>query len=253
MGDYVVNVDSDDYIADDLLERLSNIISEHEPDVVCYDGYRFSGDERQELNGLVPTGFYKGSELKTIHENLILNEDHKPAIRFMIWGKAVKRDLYIRFQMPVPNRISRGEDLAVSAPLLAQCESVYISDIHGYYYRDNPTSIMNTFKKTEPQQIIWVAEYLDLSMEKVYQSKIDAFVLVSYFDFLGRLAYSCSSYKECRKIQSELWAAELEKRTKRVHCESKKLKVRLISFLMSHRCYGVIWLIRKVKHAIRTE
>ena len=246
-GDYVVNVDSDDFIAQDLLERLFAIIKDYTPDVICYDGYRFTEDTQTDFCGTLPAGLYKGEKLKKIHDSVIQDEKHEIAIVYGICLKAVRRDLYLKYQMAVPPEISIGEDLAVTAPLLVQCNSVYISGIQGYFYRDNPKSIMNTFRKNEVEQIRLLTDFLLSAMGEKYQDRIDTYILSHYFDFLDRALISLKRIRPYKQLIAETADKKIMASVKRAKCTSPRLIDQLVFWLMRNQCFTTIWILRHIK------
>ena len=246
-GRYVLNVDSDDYIAPELLERLSEIIRRHDPDAVTFDGYRFAGESLTDFRGTVPAGLYAGADLEVIRRNLIQNDALENAIVYGICLKAVRRELYLPCQLAVPQTISIGEDLAVTGPLLAHCRRVYVSDIRGYYYRDNPKSIMNTFRKDEAAQIKTLAAFLLEAMGEAYREKIDIYVLLHYFDFLDRAMVCLKGLEPYRALAAETADEELLACLRRAKCPSSRPTDRLVFWLMNRQRFTALWFLRRLK------
>ena len=247
MGDYVVNVDSDDYIADDLLERLSNIISEHEPDVVCYDAYRFFPDGQMDFAGTATIGLYTDTALEELRDCFIRVHDYRAAILYSLCAKAVKRSLYIEYQMKVPNELVIGEDMAVTGTLLVGSKSVFVSGYRGYYYRANPRSIMHTFKKDEVAQIELLAKYLKKNMRETDQRRIDGYVLMRYFGFLHHLAWASESFSAFMSVVKETDNEYIDACVQRAASTGGSVKARLVYFLTKHRAYWLIWLLSHLK------
>ena len=185
-GEYIVNVDSDDYIAPDHLERFAEVIEAYHPEVVLCGATRFFEQDSAQVRLLLPTGNYNGEKLEAIHRNLIYGDDAIQRIQYGVCLAVTERARYAEYQFSVPESISRGEDLVVTTPLLANCRSVYVTDQCGYFYRNNPTSIMNTFRRNEMQQMKNVASYLRGIMDATYHRKNDMYVATHYFDFLDR-------------------------------------------------------------------
>ncbi len=246
-GEYVVNVDSDDYIAQDLLERLVAIIGTYQPDIVVYDGYRFTEDTQIDFCGTMPIGLYKDESMTRIRSSVIQDEENGLAIVYGICLKAVRRELYVPYQLAVPEGISIGEDLAVTAPLLANCESVFVSGIQGYYYRDNPKSIMNTFRKNEVEQIRLLAEYLRAALGDTYKDRIDVYVLLHYFDFLDRAMLCLEGLGPYKQLIRETADRKILDSLRRAKCTSSRAIDRLVFLLMNHHCFTAIWVLRHIK------
>ncbi|MBR5280689.1 MAG: glycosyltransferase family 2 protein [Clostridia bacterium] len=245
-GDYVLNVDSDDYISHDLLSELARIIEQHHPDVITFDGYAFSEHQKRPLGGTVPTGFYQGAEMDRIRSVLIHDQNYEVAVVYGIVFAAVRRELYLQHQQIVPDFIRVGEDLAVTGPLFVACDSVYVSDLRGYFYRNAPQSIMHTFRVDEIQQILYVSQHLAANMPSSYQTKIDGYVMLRYVDFLDRGIY-LKSYKEYKQLVRDTAYPEIIHSIQRVSCQRGKFMRKFAFYLVRNGYYNLFWLLRKIK------
>lgn len=244
-GVYVLNVDSDDYIAPDHLEKIAQAITDHHPDVVLFGMIQFSGDTEEPLVNRIPVGLYTGKRMEVIRSNLICDSTGMQSILYNLCAAAVTRERYTVHQNAVVEHISRGEDLVVTTPLLAGCDSVYVLDYCGYYYRSNPTSIMNTFRKDEPEQMKAVASYLSEVMPEAYGNQIDLYVSTHYFDFLDR-AMLTMSYREYRDLIRETADTQIRGHLRRAKCRGN-VTVMLIVELLRWGRYDLLWLLRKIK------
>lgn len=242
-GTYVMNVDSDDYIAPDLLEKVAKVLDENKVQAVLFGAMRFNGQSRQPMKSLLPEGLYSGDKLHLLRDGLIQDQYGQQAILYTVWSMAVERGAYSQCQSPVPEAVSRGEDLAVTAPLLAGSEAVFVLENNGYYYRSNPTSIMNSFREDELQQMQILTEYLAEKLGPEYGAKLDVYTATHYFDFLDRAMLR--GYREYRQIIKRVRTDAILERVRRARAEGKKLK--LIFFLLRHECYRLLWLLRRIK------
>ena len=242
-GEYVMNVDSDDYIAPDLLEKVAKVLAENKVQAVLFGLTQFDGDDTWPLKGFLPQGLYAGEAMETIRQNLIQDSRGRMAVLYGIAAAALERETYAPFQNAVPEAVSRGEDLAVTAPLLAGSEAVYVLEACGYYYRSNPTSIMNSFREDELQQMQILTEYLAQKLGPEYGPKLDMYTATHYFDFLDRAMLR--GYREYRQIIKRVKTEAILARVRRARVEGKKMK--LIFFLLRHESYRLLWLLRKLK------
>ena len=144
IGDYFIFVDSDDFVDERLLKKLSSIIEKSNPDMVIFHADIFDGVEYLYFR-------------KTLYENdcLISGDDiseyQEATLRHTIsngmWGKAVSRKIvdiekdYSNFQM-----VSIGEDLLQSLPYITNSKSIYFCNDILYHYRKNPMSMTHNMK-----------------------------------------------------------------------------------------------------------
>ena len=240
-GAYLLFLDSDDYYSLDLLAHLRDVVTQYQPDAVLFDGARFGGNQEQFCVAL-DEGVY-GTEL---HDSLILDrEKHTPVISYGLSMKLLTRERYLRYQLPVPGALYKGEDMAVSVPLLADCKRVAVTHCCGYFYRDTPGSVMKSFRDDEWQQIVLLTDYLESKLPKAYEARVDAYTVQQLFDFADR-AMLCHSYSEYRALASKASQALLP-HLKRFRGRSRRWREWLALWLTKHRCFGMLWLLRKVK------
>ena len=133
----------------------------------------------------------------------------------------------------------------MTAPLLDACRSVYVMDYCGYYYRDNPTSTMNTFRLNEVQQMKDLAAYLYVTLDGAYHGKIDMYVATHYFDFLDR-AMLTMSYGEYRNLVRQTLDKELYGYLVRAKCEGNRMW-QIVFLLMRCKMFDALWILRKIR------
>lgn len=244
-GKYIVNVDSDDYIAPDHLARFAEVIGENTPDVILFGATRFLGEDQSYMRTQMRAGFYAGEKMEEIRRNILCSETGETTILFGICLAAVKRELYADFQMAAPENISRGEDLIVTVPLLAACDSVFVLDCCGYFYRDNPASISNTFRHGEVQEMKELVAYLRGVLDETYNEKIDRYVATHYFDFLDR-AMLIMSYGEYRALVRQTLDEELYGHLRRATCKGSPMW-QIVFALMRRKRFDALWVLRKIR------
>lgn len=142
-GDFILCVDSDDYLDSDMIEKMVNLQIQNNADVVCIGYIKEKKDGSYLRSNYLESGVYKEDKLKYLHSKLIYSGNfYQPGIMPFVCNKLVTRNLYKFFQMSVPLEITRGEDVAVMFPLLLKADCIVIdNDIKGYHYRQNSSSI----------------------------------------------------------------------------------------------------------------
>ena len=144
-GDYIVCIDGDDYIHPNLLSRISEQIDKYPSiDMICYGYY-----EENSCGALVPNsqnikeGRY--DNIGYLQENYmycrLLKKDNNGLLKYALWTKCVKADIYYESENNVPNNIKNGEDTLCSAWILSKIRTYSIIDFQGYYYRYNSSSL----------------------------------------------------------------------------------------------------------------
>ncbi len=244
-GDYVLLLDSDDYYDTGLLAQLNHILQTHQPDAILFDGVTFDTSTPQSFSTALPEGLYH-ENVDKLRDGLILDGQDRGVISYGVSAKVFRREAYVAVQAAVPACLWKGEDMAVSVPLLARCERVYVSHICGYFYRDTPGSIMNSFCEEEAEQIRLVAEQLRKSLPHTYERRIDSYVVTHLFDYLDRAMIGRSFGAYMRLARAQLGDGFLPV-LRRARSQSPRLRERLVFLLTAHRCFALLWLLRKLK------
>lgn len=131
-GDYLMFIDSDDYICKDLIESLFSYIKADHEIAMC----KFSKDVHK-----VGTG---DKRLITQTEIFVDSVKQMYSPSFASSGPVCKlygRKIFDKLRFPT---IAMYEDAAISLQALSFASKVSFIDYYGYYYRFNPESITNT-------------------------------------------------------------------------------------------------------------
>lgn len=150
-GDYYCFVDSDDYIADDILEKLYKLLTDNIADISIVSYVPFEGDR---VNSIGPspcqvTVFNNTDMIKNIH--MVKDE-----LYVVMWGKLFKKSLFDGIQFPA-GRIC--EDLYVLYQLYDKAEkAVFSNEKLYYYYRGNVSSSTFSINKRFYDDVFWVLE-----------------------------------------------------------------------------------------------
>ena len=167
-GIYVSCIDSDDWIEQGYYKDASEIISKREVDVICYACYLDSEKNRysQISKNYLSQGFYSADELSKAVKNAI---DSEPFYNAIIWGslcrKIIRRELYLKYQMMVPDNISNNEDECVSMVALTHSKKTYISEKVYYHYLQRDGSIVHTENKSFDEFACVIRHFLGLIYE----------------------------------------------------------------------------------------
>ncbi len=144
-GEYIVNVDSDDYIDKDMLKNSNEIINSYSPDAIYFSMMNFKGQKRWISDECIDEGFYNENSIKEkIYPLALLSEDMQK-LNYLITVKVTKREILQPIQLSVSPKVSYGEDTACSVPLIANIKSLYVSHLPMYNYRHRGTSMSNKF------------------------------------------------------------------------------------------------------------
>lgn len=183
-GQYIGYVDGDDWIEKEFYESMYCAIKASEADMVCAGYTRELFDKSEQFLNICSSGGYHDENLKHIYDSMISEGSfYRPGIYTYVWNKLFKRELLYLVQMNVDNRISIGEDAAVTYPALLKCNRICITDNTAYHYRQHNSSMLkkNNLLSNEILKLKYLYEYMETwaETESSYRisSQIEDFIL----------------------------------------------------------------------------
>lgn len=193
-GEYILHIDSDDWIEKDYLKDMYEIALQSNADMVITDFYIdyenvkifYQIDQYEETGVLL--------ENKKVIENLSIGEKRSfPCI----WNKLVKKEVYIKNNIQFPEGISIGEDLATTTFLLYFSKNIVKLKRAYLHYIQNPNSMTKEYKYSALTDIYFVLN----KIERFFKDK-------NYDEFLEKLKYihfSLWIFKVKPKYNDELY------------------------------------------------
>ena len=136
-GEYVTFIDSDDYINENYIEELNNMLEKNNVDISIANRYDVQDDKIEK------SGYYLGFE-KMMNSKELLTEFFYDRIPHEAWGKLYKKELFSSNKYQEGVRIF--EDLKFIYELLLNKDLKIYCDTNKYlyYYRNRNDSLMKT-------------------------------------------------------------------------------------------------------------
>jgi len=158
-GEYIANVDSDDWLKPDMLERMYAATQEEAVDIVCC-GY----DRITEAGGLIkewtPIGGY--------HDNRKHQVDMFDLLNPALWNKLFRKTLCTEHGIRFPNYLNY-EDLATTPRLVAEADSIQIIEDRLYNYVSRENSVVSTYS---PKHMLDCFEALAILHQYLLEKKL---------------------------------------------------------------------------------
>lgn len=136
-GEYVLFIDSDDWIETDMCARMAHLAFRYDVDLVT-SGFVYEGSEGAgKTTDAFPEGLYASDRLlkEVILNSMIYKETDQLGILFCMCTKLYRRAIALDVIDSIPETLRRGEDFVFNHLYLMKCKSLYISkDVH-YHYR----------------------------------------------------------------------------------------------------------------------
>ena len=155
-GEYILFVDGDDWLELNACDRLYEIATENNLDLIIYNAFWVYKDKKDSYSIIKNKESIKLDPLKNLFLGKII-----PAM----WGKLIKREFLNKFNIDYPNKISYGEDLAtVSSWLINKPKIVILNEcLYNYYQRENSITNMVSNKFLD---IIEAINFIELQLKE---------------------------------------------------------------------------------------
>lgn len=242
-GDYIVCVDADDWVENTYLEEFANAIGIDNSEVVCCEDYVDNGVTNIYKPMSFEEGLYKREDIeKKIFPILIEGKDCR-YFSNAVAIKAVKRELFVKYQNLVDDGIRIGEDAAVIKPCIYEANSLYIIKKPLYYYRYNPSSATKSKKAFNWQEPKLRGKHFEKTIdmnefdfrEQNYRMVVHALFNVAESQFNRKEKYSVIAKDIKKNIKDEYYQTAI----KICRFIGKKGKLALFSLK-----YNMVWLIK---------
>lgn len=163
-GEYVMFVDSDDYLRTDTLEKLFNDLSNNKSDT-CIGGYTRVSNDGEELFEDVPNFcVYDGTDSvsKEFFPRLLgSSPEKKDAFRPSVWNALYSMEIIRSNNLLFPSeRELIAEDIVFDIEYYKYSKKVVLSANSGYCYRVTPGSLTQKYKPDRFEKIVYLFEYI---------------------------------------------------------------------------------------------
>ena len=233
-GEYILYVDSDDYVHEEMLEKMYDRALKDKADIVFCKSYQVENDIITPMGG----PFYEDLDSK---RRYILN-------RPSAWGKLVKKEIMEHTEL----YFMKGklyEDLATMPALCLYAKKISFIDDYLYYYLIREGSIMNQKKYKKNMEDIF--DSLDNlfslfklnNKEKEYYEELEALYI---FHLLHNMALNFLPYKEGMesiKRSSELIKERFPKWYKNKYFKRRDIKYKIVCYLVYHKQFFLLKII----------
>ena len=190
-GDYLCFIDSDDWIAPDMIEHLYAMLTTYDADMACCrfayayeNGVQSSDTSYVTFSVCTPDEYWQKSF-----------DSHTRTYYNVVWNKLYKKELFqdTRFPSGIIN-----EDIHIIFDIFSQCTKIVLSEQIGYYYLQRENSIMNREKTIK-----------HLARPEGYLSWAEKFVLRQQWKFADNALRICI-HTLCTEEYGQNWKSSNE-------------------------------------------
>lgn len=199
-GDYIVNVDGDDYVEKDYLQVASAIIRDYSPDMISFGSVEESSRRNTYVDNL-EEGIYKEEQLEIVKRSMIYDRACKGycggVLLWSIWTKIVKRQFFLKCCKNIPFKLKIGEDLLLNIVLMNEIHTLYVKHSAYYHYIVYPSSTMHKYNSNNCRYYLDVAEELR-KIDYIQNEDVSVYLFQAYFSEVKKLAWACKDFFEFR-------------------------------------------------------
>lgn len=162
-GNFISYVDGDDWIEPNFIESLCYDAIKHRADMVCATFSKDIFSKSTLKPHVLKMGLYEGAELEQLWNVMISSGSYfQHGVTTYVWNKLFRKNILFPVQNRVDNRITLGEDAAVTYPALLSCKKVFITDNCDYHYRQREDSMLkqNTSYINDAQKLVYLYDYM---------------------------------------------------------------------------------------------
>lgn len=135
-GEYIFHCDSDDFVEHDMLEMLYDAAKEKETDFVWCDWFlSYDNNERYMKQPSFDTPL---GALKAMLDG---------TMKYNVWNKLVKRNLYVENDILFPSGHSMGEDMTMIRLAACAQKVAYVDDALYHYVRSNSEAMTQSYSE----------------------------------------------------------------------------------------------------------
>lgn len=262
--EFVVFVDSDDYIASNMLRVYDAEQKRSKADIVVGNYRWFNESTSVRGKNTNEIGVYSKERIERELYPRMINAGgfQKRGLPLSRWGKMIRTELIRKNLKYCDLRVSYGEDINIMIPVFCDCNIISIVDDENadYYYRMNNESIIHTYKPTMYRQV----EILYTQLYKVTSEKGMAFLNTQLqADYLAAIVQcyknELSGPNEQEKIINNITHIRenprVQKAIKEVCWKNYEIKNKVVIFSLQHWNFFtkniLTWIMQVIKNQLK--
>ncbi|MDD3187022.1 MAG: glycosyltransferase family 2 protein [Bacilli bacterium] len=227
-GEYIAFLDSDDTIDRKMYEEMYNLAIDKKADMVICDF-----NEIHDLFTVVKKG---------------INEESKILSPPALWNKLVKKEFYLNNRFP---DVTIGEDMTVILRMMVKKIKIEYINKPFYNYYKRPNSLMNKAKYSKYWEDIFVVFDLLNDVLSKYPEELE-FLFIQHVlrDSSIKFMYYEEGLDDLKRINI-IAHDKYSHFCKNKYYKRKKFRYRFVCFLIYHKMYFAVKLIRKIMNSDR--
>ena len=178
-GVYATYVDGDDWIEENMYEKLQKQIVD--ADVIVSGTFRDYGKSTTCELHKIPDGVYSEKRRKILFSSMMYTgKFYERGLQGHVVNCLYERELLLKNQLQVPDEVSVGEDTACFYPLLLEARKVVLVSQCYYHYVIRENSIMGVKNGDELKRYKILYHYLTGRFAEYSEHRVDLMIQLKY-------------------------------------------------------------------------
>ena len=163
-GDYIICVDSDDWVESDYLSLLYEAARKTDADLICCDYYVDTAKDKKRVCAF--PGMDSSACLQRLSENKYYG---------YLWIKLIRRSVLIDNDITWVEGIDLWEDMVISCKILPYIKTISYVNKPLYHYVSNPHSLVHTFNQNKAENLIAAVREIErfYAEKSIYEKHAD--------------------------------------------------------------------------------
>lgn len=183
-GNYITFIDSDDYIKNNSLDIINDLLENVNPDCLIFDYYVVRKGELKKASSVL------GEE-----EGWVNKEAAIAYSTGSTWCKVYKREIIEDNNIIFPD-LMRFEDLAFNKITISHCDSIYYLKVNLYHYKLHNESIVHSIKHVNEKYPFEAFKIIESKLKHKYKEQVELI-------FIRELLYSTVMLLALKKVKTK--------------------------------------------------
>ncbi len=213
IGDYLLFLDSDDFLENDALSTLNHCIGEYNPDLIIFNAK--TSISKKLFDFPFKEDLYTEKSLEIFYKTFC-----KSDMLNALWNKCVKKSIALK---SIENNkdifLNYNEDFLQSSFIINNASSIYYLDKSLYFYNNNDKSLTNSFNPNYLKNVFkaWnIFENASFPWTEKYISFLEERKALALFMYIEKLICSTFPYKEFKSEFNSLLNSKIFKEYKNI-------------------------------------
>ncbi len=192
-GDYILCIDSDDWIESNYLKDMYEIAIKYDADMIITDFYFDYGEK----NIIYQFDQYEENKIILNNKKIIKNLASREENGFScVWNKLVKKEIYLKNNIKFPEKISMGEDLFVVISLVYFSKKIvklnkaylhYIQNVNGLTKKPKFSTLVSIYFALQKIEAFLKDKNYDLILEELKFNHLFSWIFLVKPNFEDKL------------------------------------------------------------------